>query len=152
MLNAGTVVAAANIRTAGGKNRLSEAEFLEMYPQFSTVPLSYLEMITEQANAAILESRWHTKWRHAVCLYIAHYCTLYLKTTPPEGASDAVVARRGDGAGNVTSKSVGGVSVSYGAAEGASDLTGYGAWKETEFGLQLATLARMVGKGMMVIR
>lgn len=151
MLNAGIVVAAANIRTAGS-NRVTESEFLDMYPQFATVPPSYLQMILEQANAAISENRWHTKWRHAVGLYVAHYCTLYLKTKPPEGASDAAVARKADGAGNVSSKSVGGVSVSYGAAEGASDLTGYGTWKETEYGLQLATMARMVGKGMMVIR
>ena len=152
MLPHGVVAAAANIRTEDDGSVVTLAEFLEMFPQFETVPQEYTEMILDQANHAILKARWHTLWKMGVCLYVAHFCTLYLKTKPLPGASDVTIARKGDSAGNASSKSVGGVSVSYSAPEGSSDLTGYGAWKETEFGLQLATMARTVGRGMMVVR
>ena len=152
MRSAGDVIAAAANIIPGGSNAVTYSEFLEVYPQFNTVPEAYVTMILESANAAISEKRWHTKWKMGVCLYVAHFCTLWLKTKPLDGASDAAIARQGDGAGNVQSKSVGGVSVSYGAAEGSEDLHGYGAWKETEYGIQLATLARIVGHGMMVVR
>ena len=48
-------------------------------------------------------------------------------------------------------KSVDGVSVSYGSSEGSADLNGYGSWKDTVFGEQLATMAQMMGAGMMVV-
>lgn len=144
---------AANIR-GGGDEPVLLSEFLEVYPQFLTSALTneYLQMIIDAANAAIQEARWHTHRKLAVCLYVAHFATLYLKTLADPSASPTTIARRGDGAGNVTSKSVGGVSVSYGSSEGSSDLVGYGSWKETAFGQQLATLAKMVGKGMMIVR
>ena len=152
-MNVGVVLAAANIR-GGGDTPVTLNDFLEIYPQFGTIaiPEAYLQMILDNANAAIQSARWHSLRKQAVCLYVAHFATLYLKTLADASASPTAIARKGDGSGNVTSKSVGGVSVSYGSAEGSPDLTGYGAWKETEFGQQLATFARMVGVGMMVVR
>lgn len=152
-MNVGVVQAASNIR-GGSDEDITLAEVLAVYPQFGTeaLPEEYLEMILASANAAIRTARWHSQRKLAVCLYVAHFATLYLKTAADAGASPTAIARKGDGAGNVSSKSVGGVSVSYGAAEGSSDLTGYGGWKETVFGQQLATLARLAGAGMMVVR
>lgn len=157
MIHAGTIWTAANIRT-GSSSAVTLQEFQEIFPQFgneytTVVPEAYLQMILDQANAAISESRWHSKRKLAVCLYVAHYATMWLKTSEGlEGAAPSTIARKADGGGSISSKSVGGVSVSYGASEGASDLLGYGTWKETEFGLQLATMARQVGMGMMVVR
>ncbi|MBR2800359.1 MAG: DUF4054 domain-containing protein [Oscillospiraceae bacterium] len=152
-MNAGIVLTAANIR-GGGDSPVTLAELKEVYPQFASeaLPEAWLQMTLDSANAAIQSARWHSLRKQAICLYVAHFATLYLKTLADPAASPTAIARKGDGSGNVTSKSVGGVSVSYGSAEGSSDLTGYGAWKETEFGQQLATMARMVGKGMMVVR
>ena len=155
MINAGTIKTAANIRTGGG-SIITLAEFLAVYPQFgekSTVPEEYLEMILDMANRAISERRWHSQRKVAVCLYVAHFATLWLKTSAGmDGANPAAIANKGNSNSNISSKSVGGVSVSYGASEGASDLAGYGAWKDTIYGQQLATMARIVGTGMMVIK
>lgn len=154
MINAGTIQAAANIRT-GSSQSIKLSEVLEVFPQFGSnrVPDAYLNMVLEQANNSISENRWHSTRKLAVCLYVAHFATLWMKTSAEldENASPASIARRGDSIGHLSSKSVDGVSVSYGAAEGASDLVGYGSWKETEFGLQLATMAKLQGIGMMVV-
>jgi hypothetical protein len=152
-MNPGIISAASNIR-GGGDEPVTMEEVLEVYPQFSTeaLPSAFLETILEAANAAIQSARWHTKRKLAICLYVAHFSTLYLKTLVDPTASPTSIARKGDGNGNVSSKSVGGVSVSYGSAEGASDLTGYGSWKDTVYGQQLASMARLVGAGMMVVR
>ena len=152
-MNAGIALIASNIR-GGGDEPVSVDEFLEIFPQFSSnaIPDAYLDMILENANAAIQSARWHTMRKMGVCLYVAHFATLYLKTQADANDSPDVIAHKGDGGGNVTSQSVGGVSVSYGSSEATSDLAGYGSWKETVFGQQLATMARQVGKGMMVVR
>lgn len=156
MINAGTIHTAANIRTGSG-TLITLEDFLEVYPQFkpesSTVPEAYLSMILDTANRSISENRWHSQRKMAVCLYVAHFATLWLKTSAGmEGANPAIIANKGNSNSNISSKSVGGVSVSYGAAEGSSDLGGYGSWKETLFGQQLATMAKLVGAGMMVVR
>lgn len=152
-MNPGVISTASNIR-GGGDEPITLEEVLAVYPQFSTeaLPADFLEMILEAANAAIQSARWHTRRKLAVCLYVAHFATLYLKTLVDPSASPTSIARKGDGNGNVSSKSVGGVSVSYGSAEGSADLTGYGNWKDTVFGQQLATMAKLVGAGMMVVR
>lgn len=152
-MNIGIVQTASNIRKGNDPPVLKE-EFLAMYPQFGTeaIPASWLDMILDDANKAIQEARWHGKRKLAVCLYVAHFATLYLKTAVDPNENPLVIARKGDGSGNVTSKSVGGVSVSYGSSEGAADLIGYASWKDTVFGQQLASMARQVGRGMMVVR
>ena len=85
-------------------------------------------------------------------LYIAHFATLYLGV-PDQGAGRQAIANAGKLQGGITSKTVGSVSVGYDNGQAAtSDLTGWGAWKLTTYGAQFATMARMVGAGMMVVR
>lgn len=152
-MNVGVIHAASNIR-GGDDEPVTLAEVLEIYPQFGgdAIPSAFMETILEAANASIQTARWHTRRKLAVCLYVAHFATLWLKTAVGPDESPTSIARRGDANGNVSSKSVGGVSVSYGATEGSSDLVGYGSWKDTIFGQQLASMARQVGAGMMVVR
>ncbi len=127
-------------------------DFLTLYPSFENMPPEVLELMLQQANDTVLESRWHARWKLGVCLYAAHLLTLWLKTSTPDGADDAAVAAAGQSRGTVTSKSVGGISVSYGASEATGDLTGYGSLKDTVYGQQFASMARLVGRGMMVVQ
>ena len=148
---AGVVQEASNVRIGGDPSEdVTPEAFLQVYPQFNTptVPTEFLEMMLERGNSSIQEARWHKGRRFAVCLFVAHFCTMYLKTKVP----DAAIAGKGETKGAVMSKSVASVSVSYGSSEGSSDLLGYGNLKDTVFGQQLATLAKMAGAGMMVIR
>lgn len=145
---------ASNVRIDNDSSTaVTSGDFLAMYPQFGDppVPTAFLNMTLERANASIQEARWHANRKFAICLFVAHFCTMYLKTAADAGASPSAVAGKGETKGAVMSKSVDGVSVSYGSSEGSSDLTGYGSLKETVFGEQLATLAQMAGAGMMVV-
>ncbi len=142
---------AANLKSKNGQE-VSVMDFLTLYPSFENMPPEVLELMLQQANDTVLESRWHARWKLGVCLYAAHLLTLWLKTSTPDGADDAAVAAAGQSRGTVTSKSVGGISVSYGASEATGDLTGYGSLKDTVYGQQFASMARLVGRGMMVVQ
>ncbi len=142
---------AANLKSKNGQE-VSVMDFLTLYPSFENMPPEVLELMLQQANDTVLESRWHARWKLGVCLYAAHLLTLWAKTSTPDGADDAAVAAAGQSRGTVTSKSVGGISVSYGASEATGDLTGYGSLKDTVYGQQFASMARLVGRGMMVVQ
>ena len=151
---AGVIPEASNVRVDNDSSTaVTSGDFLAMYPQFTspTVPNVFLEMMLERANASIQEARWFSNRKFAICLFVAHFCTLYLKTALPAGSAPAAVAGKGESKGAATSKSVGPLSVSYGNSESASDLSGFGSLNDTVYGQQLATLSRMVGAGMMVI-
>ncbi len=142
---------AANLKSKNGQE-VSIMDFLTLYPSFENMPPEVLELMLQQANDTVLESRWHARWKLGVCLYAAHLLTLWLKTSTPDGADNAAVAAAGQSRGTVTSKSVGGISVSYGTSEATGDLTGYGSLKDTVYGQQFASMARLVGRGMMVVQ
>lgn len=151
----GQIIAQASNVRAGTNPAFAASDFLAFYPQFKnsavTPPSGYSEGLNipdavfdeflSMANAKIQEIRWHSQWKTAMCLFIAHNATLYL--TAASGNTDS--------ASLVTSKSVGDVSVSYDVNAVSDDLQGYGDLKTTIYGQQLASKARLLGKaGMMV--
>lgn len=146
---------AANLK-AGSADTVSLDEFWRVYPQFSgpTVDPDVTQMMLDQANAIVQKKRWQARWKLGVCLYTAHLLTLYFKTLPASLSSStpAELGAAGQSSGSVTSKSVDGVSVGYGASEATGDLVGYGSLKDTIYGQQFASMARLVGRGMMVVR
>jgi hypothetical protein len=66
----------------------------------------------------------------------------------PSASTGATIAAQGLAGGIQTSKSVGDVSVSYQVLE---SLASWGQWNLTRYGQQLASMARVVGSGPMVI-
>lgn len=141
---------ASNIR--GGENPpFSREDFLLIFPQFENVPASVTEMYIEMANKSILESRWHSKWKLAISLYIAHFLTLWAKTSKEEPMTPAQLAVAGESKGAILSKSVDGVSVSYSATSAENDLQGWGSFKDTLYGQQFASLAKFAGFGGMYV-
>ena len=130
----------------------TRSDFLDIYPQFEgVVPEPVIDMYVEQAVRCIQKPRWHAMWKSGICLYIAHHLTLWLMGNAPAGSNGASVAAAGMVQGSVSSKSVDGVSIGYSQSGAQSDLTGWGSYKETIFGEQFATMARMVGKGGMYV-
>lgn len=152
---AGVIQEASNVRIDNDTSTaVTSGEFLEMYPQFSSpaVPAAFLLMTLERAHASIQEARWFSNRKFAICLFVAHFCTMYLKSKVSDGVTDpAAIASKGENKGAATSKSVGSVSVSYGNSEGVSDLLGFGSLKDTIYGQQLATMAMNAGIGMMIV-
>lgn len=148
----GLMADAANIRD--GINPPFTLEDLKVtYPQFlgEAVPDVVLEMHLELAHHAIKEARWHSYWKMAMGLFIAHFATLWAMGTAQPNSTAADVVSAGEARGLVTSKSAGGVSISVDYNTITSGLSGWAAWNATQYGTQLATLAKMVGKGGMQI-
>lgn len=129
-------------------------DFRAIMPAFSAeiVPDDILQHFIDMANAVVKEARWLALWKEGMRLYIAHFLTLYLET-PQNGATRQQLLNGGKIQGNKTSKSVGQVSVSYDTgSQATSDLEGWAAWKLTTYGVQFATLAKMIGMGGMYVR
>lgn len=148
---------ASNIKT-GTNPPFTLQNLYDVYPQFGAgvdgkhiVPINVMEMYLNLADASMNKRRWCNSWEIGMCLFIAHFLTLYAQSIsdPESGASGIIEA--GKAKGLDTSMSVDGISVStdYGAlAEGVS---GWASWRATVFGQQLTALGRLYGKGMMVI-
>ena len=113
------------------------------------VPLAIVQAYLNLATASLMSSRWREAWTIAMGLYIAHYLTLYLQTdgNPNPTAAQAVV--QGLQRGVAVSKAVGDTSIGLQALTGLEE---WGAWTLTQYGLQLITMARVVGSGPIYIR
>lgn len=129
-------------------------DFRSLMPAFSTEIVSdaVLQHYIDQANAIVKEARWHELWKEGMRLCIAHFLVLHLQTNPPPDAGRMGIVNAGGVNGVATSKSVGGVSVSYDINVANGDLTGWAAWKLTVYGTQFATMAQLLGKGGMYVR
>lgn len=145
------IINAANL--CGGSNPpYSSADFLAMYPQFAErIPEAVLQAYLGLANASLEADRWGDAWTVGMSLFVAHFVTLYMQTMASPESSAAKVLAAGEAKGLKTSKSVDGVSVSYDYGTIAQDLDGWAAWKLTQFGLQFASMAQLMGKGGAVI-
>lgn len=124
--------------------------FLAFYPQFGAMPQIVLDEYVEQSNLRFED--FGESAEEARRLYIAHKLTLYAQTYVP--AQSGTPSARGmaliSGAGvsaQALSKSVGGVSVSKSEGSALASISGYGEWKQTEFGLQLINLAKVACAG-----
>jgi hypothetical protein len=110
-----------------------------------------MHMYLDLANACLQESRWRSYWKIAMGWFIAHFLTLYLQSMVGADSPAAQVINAGQARGLQSSKSVGDVSVSYDFSTAMGDLDGWAAWKLTVYGQQLATAAKLVGKGGMYV-
>lgn len=142
----GLIADASNIRI-GENPDYTTADFYAVYPQFEEqVPDNVVQIFVNLAQQNINKARWHGSWDIAMAFFIAHFLTLYVKTC---GTTDDPITNLASGnfRGVQSSKSVDGVSVSYDVSSVLSDLTGWGGYKMTEYGIQLLTLSRLYRLG-----
>jgi hypothetical protein len=142
------LLAAANI-AVGENPPYDSADFLAIYPQFTSVPDAVIEAYLYVASISIMHARWFGMWKMAMGLYIAHYVTLWAQASAL-GATSTVqqAAAAGLAIGITTSKAVHDVSV------GSTPITGlenWGSYQLTIYGQQFATFAKAIGSGMAVI-
>ena len=116
------------------------------------IPLVMLQAYIDMAHACVKISRFKEVWKVCIGLFIAHFVTLYLKSMVDPYGSAADVANAGQAGGLMSSKSVDGVSVSYDYSAITNDMEGWAGWKETAFGTQLATWAKMFSMAGMYVR
>jgi antitoxin component of RelBE/YafQ-DinJ toxin-antitoxin module len=101
------------------------------------------------ASAQIQSERWCELWPFAMGLFIAHNCEMFIKAyAGGPGSSMARVAEAGLALGVKTSKSAGDVSAGMTALPGLED---WGAYQLTIYGQQLATYAKAIGSGNMLL-
>lgn len=156
MTTAAQIIAGASNIRAGKNPPFAAADFKAVYPQFwdkddvPLVPGSVLDMYIGFADSIVNIARYHESWKVCLCLVIAHFLVLYMRTiTPnPDGGAAAVI-KAAETKGLVASKSVDGVSVHYDYSTAIADLDGWADWKTTEYGIQFLTLAKAYNLGGM---
>lgn len=147
----GLAAQAANIKRPNN-SIYTDMDFLDMYPQFANIlPEPAIEMFLELANACVSEERFGKSWKYACGLFVAHLATLYVQNKAEAGTPEADIIAAAQNVGAVTSESADGVSYSMDTSIITSDLSGWGAWKLTAYGVQFASLARVFGKGGMYV-
>jgi len=154
---AGLVSEASNI-VVGDNPSFALTDFLAIYPQFGQdassnwiVPSAILTMFMDIANHCIFKEQWGEQWNYVMCLFIAHFATIHLMGSANANSGAGAVLAAGKARGVEVSKSVESVSVGLDYNAIAQDLNGWAGWKLTVYGTQLATLARLVGKGGMYV-
>ena len=129
---------------------MTSQEFIAFYPQFGAIPAVVINEYVTQSNLRFED--FFESAEEARRLYVAHKLTLYAQTYAteqsgtPSASGMAALAGAGVSA-QALSKSVGGVSVSKSEGSALSSISGYGEWKQTEFGLQLIGLAKIAVAG-----
>lgn len=155
---------AANIPDAGERGSYTSSLFSADFPQFykkeqveeqtvytPLVPQAMLDSFISMANGSIVPSRWGNQWRYASGLYVAHHCAMYLKTYADGSPNAQTVASASAQKGNVSSAKMGDTSVSYDNGAINAGTEKWGTWNSTQYGAQLATMARMIGIGGMYV-
>lgn len=158
--SASLIAAASNLRF-GDNPVYTFADFYAVYkayaPRTADGLTTYLvdpaiaDMYISMAHAVVKEARWHAQWKIAMGLFIAHFLTLYLQSMADASSTAAQVVAAGQTRGLMVSKSIGDVSVSYDFSTIAQGIDGWAAWNLTTFGVQYATLAKIIGKGGMYV-
>ena len=141
---------AAGLSTTGGTGSGLQVNITQITPFNPIVPLPVLQTFITLANAGLQYARWLEQWKFAMCLFVAHYATLYLQSEGQPTSTAAQVAQSGLQTGVIISKSVGDVSVSKEQIV-AAHLEQFGSWLLTQPGQLLAQMASSVGAGMMLI-
>lgn len=156
--NLSIVYGASNLKP-GTNPPFTLDDFYSIYPQFGkdyegnqAVPEFMIESYLDMANSCIKQSRWHKSWRVGMSLYIAHFCTLYIQSISDVESGAGGIIEAGKTKGLDTSVSVGSVSVSTDYSLMTSNISGYTGWQLTSYGQQLIQLARLYGKGGMMVR
>ena len=111
------------------------------------VPLVVLYAYINLASASLVSARWKSSWQLGMLYFIAHFCTLWLRTQGQTPISAAQLATQGLARGITISKSAGGVSQGIQPSSSGSGLEGWAHWNETEYGVLFAGNARMIGAG-----
>ena len=154
---------AANIPEVGERGNYTSDMFTADFPQFfrktegetptytPLLPQTMLTSFIDMANTSIIPSRWGEQWRYASGLYVAHYSAMYLKTYADGSPSAQVVASKSAQKGNVASAKMGDTTVSYDNGAINAGTEKWGTWNATQYGAQLATMARMIGIGGMYV-
>lgn len=142
---------ASNMQS-GSNPPFSVGDFYKLHPQFEgKVDADIVQLYVDFANSCVQEFRFGTAWKIAMGFFIAHFLTIYLMGSATAESTEGQVLAKAQAKGLVTSKSAGDVSIGYDFSSISQDLDGWAQWKLTHFGIQYASLAKLMGKGMIYV-
>jgi hypothetical protein len=136
---------ASGVATSGGHGTGFTVNITNLTPPNLILPQAVIQMYINLAQASLTFNRWLDYWQVGMSLFVAHFCTLYLRSEGNVGSTAGQIANSGLEKGITVSKSAGDVSLS--AKPLLDDLEGFASWGLTSYGAQLATFARIVGMG-----
>jgi hypothetical protein len=113
------------------------------------VPPMVINLYVALASACLVQARYLEMWPVAMSLFIAHYCTLYLRSAGDIASTPGQLATQGLARGVQIAKAAGGVSVSI--QPSTQGYESWGAWQTTGFGELLLPIMACVGAGPMWI-
>ena len=145
---------ASNVR-GGDSSTYTVSDFLEMYPGFdddTIIDSTILQIFVDLGLICIQEGRFHGAYTVVLGYFIAHFATLWIEGNSDPDSGAAAVLAAGQSRGLVTSESAGDVSVGMDYSVIAQGLEGWASWMTTSHGRNLASLAKLYGKGGMVVR
>jgi hypothetical protein len=109
------------------------------------MPIGVIGMFTLLASACVMWGRYNDTWYFMMSLFIAHYCTLYMRTeTTSPNETSSQVASSGLTKGILIHRAAGDVSATSQLIAGYEQ---WGAWAETQYGEQFITIGRAVNCG-----
>lgn len=112
------------------------------------IPFVVQNAFLKLAVACLVQARWPDSWSLGIALFVAHFLTLWARTDSVNPSDASAIAGQGLTFGILVSKAVGSVSASYQPVGGLED---WAAWNVTVYGQQLATMARIIGSGPMLL-
>jgi hypothetical protein len=108
------------------------------------VPIPVLQIYLNLALACLQQQLYFQAWPLAMALFVAHFATLFARSSGQPATSVGQVAASGLQFGILTSKSVGGVSAGYTNWIAQEWFSYYGAMVETTYGVQLISIANAI--------
>lgn len=125
-------------------------DFFTLQPQFhGHITNEMVNHFIGIAQNTVLEVRWHSFWQLGMSLFIAHFCTLFMRASGgPDPTAESVISAAGV-TGLMTSEGAGDLSYSQDVSAITDGLKGWANWNSTAYGVQFATLAKMLGKAGM---
>lgn len=149
---AGTVVSAVdgpggNLTLSASFTGSSGVSTISVY-NTPFVPLAVMNAYIALASASLVQARWKDGWIIGMADYIAHFCTLWMRSDGDAYSSPGQAAAAGLQRGITVSKSAGPVSMSIQTVAG---LESWGSFNQTDYGVRFATTARAMGAGPMFI-
>lgn len=139
-----------SVITSLGNNQITISNIATVNDTVLTVydhppmPIAVILAYVFLARASVMYQRYSDSWTLAMCLFIAHYCTLYMRSESGPYVNAAQIASSGLERGLIAAKSAGGVSAGIRFIDGYE---GWGTWQETTYGTQFITLARATNMG-----
>lgn len=147
-INEFSTIAQASNLMHGDNPPFALSDFYKMYPHFENkLDDEIVQMYIDFANSSVDERRWGTAWRLGMCYFVAHFCSIHLQGSLSAESTEGQALGVAQTKGLISSKSAGDVSVSYDFGTIMDDLDGWAQWKLTSYGVQFASMGKILGKG-----